>query len=786
MTDKRPFPTETARLQLLIDAVTEYAIYMLDPQGFVATWNSGAQKIKGYRETEIIGVHYSRFFTSEDRLAGEPARNLDEARRVGKFESEGWRVRKDGTRFFASIVLNAIRDEQGQLVGFAKITRDITKRVAAQQALLESERRFRILVEGVVDYAIYMLDLNGLVYNWNIGAERMQGYRAAEIVGQHFSKFYTDEDRAIGLPAKVLDIVRREGRYEAEGWRVRKDGSRFWASVVIDAIRDSTGELISFGKVTRDITERQAAQEALRESDRQFRLMVRSVTDYAIYMLDRNGIVTNWNAGAQRIKGYSADEIIGHHFSRFYTEQDRAAGHPARALDVARNEGRFEAEAWRLRKDGSLFWASVVIDPVLDDDGKLAGYAKITRDMTERREAQLALQKAQAQRSQMQKMEALGQLTGGIAHDFNNILMIVMGHLSKLKRLVGADPAGTRSAETIEMAAKRAGTLTRQLLSFSRRQSLNPEVIDLGEWIGSFTQMLSSSLGAAIKIVVRIAPTAWKVKIDLSEFELALVNIAINARDAMPDGGEVTIAVDNVRFEAKDSALGLEGEYVSVSVADTGSGIPPDIVPKVFDPFFTTKPFGKGTGLGLSQVYGFAHQSGGSVGIESELGRGTMFTLYLPRETAGAPRASDGPRAEFVDGAGGILLVEDNPEVAEISRSMLEQLGYKVEVAGDAQSALEMVERASGHIDLIISDIVMAGKMDGRALARTVRDQYPQLPVMLMTGYADAQVAGEFPVLRKPFELGELSRAAANAIAQHAKPPANLVDLREAKRGRTK
>jgi PAS domain S-box-containing protein len=287
---------EVQPLQLLVDAISDYAIYMLDPDGAVVSWNSGAQRIQGYEQGEIVGQHFSRFFTPEDRANGLPGRILQEARQTGRSETEAWRLRKDGSRYLATSVVQPVRDGAGQMLGFAEITRDITERRAAQEALLESERRFRLLVEGVVDYAIYMLDPSGLVVNWNAGAQRLKGYSADEIVGKHFSRFYTREDRATGLPTRMLDLAAREGRYDDEGWRVRKDGSRFWASVVFDAIRNEEGELVGFAKVTRDITERQAAQEALQESERQFRMLVESVVDYALFTLDPNGIVTNWNS----------------------------------------------------------------------------------------------------------------------------------------------------------------------------------------------------------------------------------------------------------------------------------------------------------------------------------------------------------------------------------------------------------------------------------------------------------------------------------------------------------
>ncbi len=278
----------------------------------------------------------------------------------------------------------------------------MVQNVTQQRSLFDSERRFRLLVEGVVDYAIYMLDPNGIITNWNTGAKRIKGYEAGEVIGRHFKMFYLPEDREAGMPARSLAIAREKGKFETEGWRLRKDGTKFLASIVIDAIYED-GELIGFAKITRDITEQSKAAEALKDSERHFRLLVNGVTDYALYMLDPNGIVTNWNAGGLRIKGYRPEEIIGQHFSCFYSPADQAAGRPARALQLALENGRYEEEGWRVRKDGTFFWASVVIDPIRDDDDKLLGFAKITRDISERREAQLNLEKLQRQLAESQK-----------------------------------------------------------------------------------------------------------------------------------------------------------------------------------------------------------------------------------------------------------------------------------------------------------------------------------------------------------------------------------------------
>jgi PAS domain S-box-containing protein len=620
-----------------------------------------------------------------------------------------------------------------------------------QRGLVESERRFRLLVEGIIDYAIYMLDPQGIVINWNAGAKRIKGYEAEEVVGRHFGMFYLPEDREAGMPERSLNTARERGKFETEGWRLRKDGTKFLASVVIDAIYEE-GELIGFAKITRDITDRHRSAEALKESERHFRLFVSGVTDYALYMLDPNGIVTNWNAGGQRIKGYLPEEIIGRHFSRFYSAADQAAGRPARALRLALEHGRYEEEGWRVRKDGTFFWASVVIDPIRDDENNLLGFAKITRDVSERREAQQNLEKIQRQLAESQKLDALGQLTGGVAHDFNNLLMVVTGNVQALKKIAGNDAKSLRAIQAIEAASQRGASLTRQLLTFARRQSVNPQTIDLAHCIHSVRHVLDTGLGGSAQLHVHADDDVWPVTVDPVEFETALVNLVVNARDAMPNGGIITIRAGNIHI---DDGI-RKGDYVAIKVDDTGVGIPPDVIAKVFDPFFTTKPIGKGTGLGLSQVHGFTHQAGGTIAVASELGKGTTFTICLPRGELRVAR----PESEVSSiGSGTVLLVEDNPDVANASTGLLEQLGYSVRWVSNAEAALKEVERDG--IDFVFSDIVMPGKMDGLGLARAIKQKHPGLPILLATGYSEAaqNARADFPILRKPYQLHELSRA---------------------------
>jgi signal transduction histidine kinase len=394
---------------------------------------------------------------------------------------------------------------------------------------------------------------------------------------------------------------------------------------------------------------------------------------------------------------------------------------------------------------------------------------------TERREAQAALELTREQLAQAQKLEALGQLTGGIAHDFNNLLMIVGGHEQILRRrLKPTEPRIIQALEAIRTAAKRGETLTRQLLTFARRQSLNPMVVELRERAEGIRQMLSSSLRGNIALVYDLPDDVWRVEIDIGEFELAMVNIAINARDAMPDGGTLTLRARNVTLSrgtnaSRDATADqLEGDFVELALTDTGIGIAQEHIAKVFEPFFTTKAIGKGTGLGLSQVHGFAHQSGGTVTAASAPGRGSTITLYLPRARAALTRAQetmDTPLAPHMEGT--VLVVEDNAEVAGVTVALLEQLGYRTLFADNASTALARL-KGRDKIDLVLSDIVMPGAMNGIELAGEIRRQYPHLPVLLTSGYSESARAAEarYPILRKPFELADLVRALGEAMAR--------------------
>ena len=648
--------------------------------------------------------------------------------------------------------------------------------LSRSEAAQTSDDRYQLLVEAITDYAIYMLDREGRVASWNPGARRFKGYEADEIIGRHFSTFYTDAERSQNIPSQALAEAERTGRFEREGWRVRKDGTHFWAHVIIDAIRSPEGTLVGFAKITRDLTERRAAETKLRESQEQFRLLVQSVTDYAIYMLDADGHVASWNAGAQRIKGYAPEEIIGRHFSDFYTEADRAAGLPGIGLETATRNGRWEHEGQRVRKDGTAFWAHVVIDTIRDDAGKLLGFAKVTRDITERREAEAALQAAQATMIRSQKLEAIGQLTGGVAHDFNNLLQVISGNLQLLSKDIAGNARAEMRVQSALAGVARGSKLASQLLAFARRQPLEPRVVNAGRLIRGMDEMLRRALGGEIEVETVVAGGLWNSLIDPDQLENAVLNLAINARDAMNGEGRLTIEASNAflddEYVRQHDELSA-GQYVMIAVTDTGTGIPPDILERVYEPFFTTKAEDKGTGLGLAMVYGFLKQSGGHVKIYSEVGAGTTVKLYFPREVASEDILAGAPSGEVQGGVETVLVVEDDDEVRDVAVSMLTELGYRVVKARDAVSALVVVDSGI-PIDLIFTDVMMPGSLRSPDLARKAKERLPNIAVLFTSGYTqNAIVHGGrldpgVELLAKPYTREALARKVRHVLANQA------------------
>ncbi|GAB2803329.1 hybrid sensor histidine kinase/response regulator [Dyella kyungheensis] len=633
--------------------------------------------------------------------------------------------------------------------------------------------RYELLVDSVVDYAICLINLDGTIASWNVGCERSTGYVAAEVLGKHIRMFYADDALAADEPTAALVTAHDEGRVETEGWRVRKDGSQYWANVVLDLVKTPDGTAIGYASITRDLTERKQAEDRLRRSEEQFRLLLQGVGDCAIYMLDPDGCITSWNTGAQRIKGYTREEILGKHLSTFYTLEDRAAGEPQRALGLAASTGRFEAEGWRVRKDGSSFWAHVIIDRINGDDGRHVGFAKVTRDITARRDADAALADAREALFQSQKLEAVGQLTGGVAHDFNNLLMAVIGSLELLEVRLSHDPHALNLLGNALAGARRGAALTKRMLAFARKQELQPTSIDLKALVQGISSLLQRSAGPTITIDTVFPLALHHILVDGNQLELALLNLVMNARDAMPSGGHIIITAKNETIEQSGHRSALPpGGYVSLSVTDDGHGMDAATLERATEPFFTTKGIGKGTGLGLSMVHGLAEQSGGRLLLRSEAGRGTTAELWLPMAMTAEDALTHEPEAPVPEnsasGAQSILVVDDDPLIAMTMSAVLNDLGHITVEANSAREALDQLSQKN-YFDLMITDYAMP-VMNGLQLIEQVQARWPHLPIILATGYAELPEGSAKSVLRlpKPFGRVDLVRVVDAAAAASA------------------
>ncbi|HWG68261.1 MAG TPA: PAS domain S-box protein [Steroidobacteraceae bacterium] len=511
------------------------------------------------------------------------------------------------------------------------------------------------------------------------------------------------------------------------------------------------------------------AIERLQQSERGFELLVTSVTDYAIFMLDPQGTVVSWNAGARRIKGYDEKEIVGRHFSCFYTEEDRHSQLPSAGLRIAARDGRLETEGWRLRKDGTRFWANVIIDAI-HDQGKLVGFAKVTRDITEKKAAEARLRQAQ-------KMEVVGQFTGGAAHDFNNLLMAISGSLELLRRRLPKDARMLALVDNAMLGAKRGISLTQRMLAFARRQELKLEAVGLADLVGGMSELFERSIGPTVRIEKLFPRRIPAVRTDPHQLETALLNLVLNARDAMPAGGKITISAHEALIAAEHPAGLAPGTYVCLSVNDTGQGMDEDTLSHVTEPFFTTKGVGKGTGLGLSMVDGLAAQSGGKLLLRSRLGQGTDIELWLP--VAAQDAAANDPvrdveptRTEAAETLV-VLAVDDDRLVLMSTVAMLEDLGHKVIDAASGEQALALIDTGT-PVDLVISDQAMPG-MSGVDLVSAIQARRPDMPAILATGYAELPNVAETRLRRlaKPFTQRELAEAVAASIRRARTP---LVD----------
>nr|WP_255683010.1 PAS domain S-box protein [Dyella sp. 2HG41-7] len=677
--------------------------------------------------------------------------------------------RLDGTRVSFMPYPTPLFDDHGRLIGSINVLMDlselsevpsVTVSIAknnkdSADKLAQSERDFELLVRSVTDYAIFMLDTTGHIISWNSGAEKIKGYRADEIIGHHFSRFYTPEDRAASIPQHALSTALREGRYESEGWRVRKNGTRFWANVVIDPVWDN-GEFVGFAKVTRDATTRRHAELALFESERRFRGIVNTALD-AFAQIDEAGRITEWNPQACELFGWTRDQVLGKVLADLCLAQDDSATSSWLRAVWQEHATRKTHQVTAVNRAGKRFAAELNASVLTLASGPLMNI--FMRDLTERMQMETQLR-------QSQKMEALGQLTGGIAHDFNNILQAISASLEVVE-MIGEREGFNSADKHIQNAlssVRRAAGLTHRLLAFARRQALAPKAVAVNGLITGMSELLRHSIGENIALDLTLPDDAWTAHCDTNQLENAILNLVINARDAMPHGGRLRIAVANV--DGTDpAALGVlepNRTFVRITVSDNGSGMPPHVKERAFDPFYTTKSVGQGTGLGLSMVYGFARQSGGHCAIESELGEGTCITVLLPRyEGPTQPAVEKSAIAGQPSTTGEhILLVEDQDVIRTVITEVLVKQGYAVTQASDGLEGVS-IAIAGEPFDLIVTDIGLPG-INGRSLADTVRGRQPYVPILLMTGYdatatsTTTSLPDGMSLLSKPFNVDSL------------------------------
>ena len=616
-------------------------------------------------------------------------------------------------------------------------------------------RIYKLLVEQARDYAVFMLDSEGRVQTWNLGAQRIKGYRPEEIIGRHFSVFYTPDAIARGWPQEELRLAKLEGRFEDEGWRVRKDGSRFWASVVITALRDEDGKLLGFSKITRDLTERKLQDEKLRQSEERFRLLVEGVLDYAIYMVDQDGFITSWNSGAERIKGYSREEILGKHFSRFYTREDIDAGVPWEELHKVRTSGRWQAEGWRIRKNGERFWARVTYSALANPDGSLYGFAKVTQDLSEHRRVE-DLEKT---------ARNMNEFIGMLAHELRNPLAPILTSAHAMAHLPLGGAGHEELRRTIVRQSTQLAHIVEDLVDISRITrgviSVDRRIVDMREIVEQAVETARPLIdGANHRLELSLPAARIAVKGDSARLVQVLCNLLNNSARYTPEGGLISVSVER------------DGAYCIVKVKDNGRGIEPNLMGRIFDMFVQGRaPIQRvdaGLGIGLALARRLAELHGGTLEASSEgAGKGSEFVLRVPVEddaTVPPPQAPAVPTPYQVErDSRRVLIVDDNVDAAHSLSLLLQSIGHETCVAHDGVRALQATTEF--HPDVVLLDIGMPG-LDGYEVARRLRKLRERDPVRIIavTGWnqdADRQSTHEagFDVhLVKPVEIDTLLR----------------------------
>jgi PAS domain S-box-containing protein len=663
---------------------------------------------------------------------------------------------------------------------------------------LNRTRLLEALLDSATDYAIIAMDLDGLVTSWNEGAHRILGWTEEEMIGQPASVFFTLDDRQKGTQHAEMQAAMERGRGSDERWHQKKDGSRFWASGEMMPLKDETGTPQGFLKILRDRTDQRRAAEAQR-ADAEFLHSVLASSGDCIKVLDLDAKLEFMNEGGLRVMEVSDfNAIRGCPWPDFWPAEGQEEAWAA--IETARAGGSARFQGFANTMTGTPKCWDVQVSAIPGVHGRPEKLLAVSRDITEQKriEAELRelnetlerrieqrtreLQVSEDQLRQSQKLEALGQLTGGVAHDFNNLLTGISGGLEMLQtRLArGQFTDLDRFINAAQAASTRAAALTHRLLAFSRRQNLDPKPTNVNRLVAGIEELVRRTVGPAIMVETVLAEDLWTTLCDASQLENAVLNLCINARDAMPDGGKLTIETANTSLDQRRAFERdmLAGEYVMLCVTDTGTGMPPDVIERAFDPFYTTKPMGQGTGLGLSMTYGFAKQSGGQVRIHSLVGEGTTMRIYLPRHLGEEdaerpqPQLAQAPRAQAGET---VLIIDDDPAVRMLVTEVLEDLGYAAIEAADGNSGLKVLQ-SNARIDLLITDVGLPGGINGRQIADAARTSRPDLKVLFITGYAEnAVMRGGYlepgmQIMIKPFTMEALATRIQDVIAgEHAK-----------------
>lgn len=721
--------------------------------GIITSWNLGAEKMYGWKAEEVIGKPIT-FLVAPDRRDELTSINhrVKEGELLRYFETVG--LHKSGRRFDVSVSLSPIHDSEGRLIGTSSIGRDITEQKRASAEIRRTTDLLNAVMDGTPD-AVFVKDLRGRYLLFNQAASRFVGKPVEEVLGRDDTELFGAEDARLVMERdrEVMETGRTTTKEEV----LTSAGATRTFLATKAPYFDGNGNIIGVIGISRDITKMKQADEELRIRDRAIQAVTQGILITDPDQFDNPIIFAS--PGFERMTGYSAEEVVGRN-CRFLQGEGTDPVAIEKVREAIHNRNPCTIEMLNYRKDGSPFWNELSISPVFDPNGRLTHFVGVQTNVTDRRNLEEEFR-------QSQRMEAIGHLAGGVAHDFNNLLAIIIGYSSMLDDMTPEESPAAEFIEEILKAGERSMSLTRQLLAFSRKQVISPKVLDLNEVVRNTEKMLRRLIGEDVVFETRLQEDLMSVKADPGQIEQILMNLAVNARDAMPQGGILTIDTENHILEDLDSSPLSEiqpGAYVALRITDTGVGMTEEVRRRLFEPFFTTKGAGKGTGLGLSVVHGIVKQHQGHIEVKSETYKGTSFQILIPASQEGPARGLTGKQMEMLPrGSETLLLVEDESTLRAMTKRVLSGCGYTVFEAGNGEEALELSHRIKGGIDLLLTDVVMPG-MGGRLLAERLREECPSLKVLYLSGYTDDAVVRhgvmqeQVNFLQKPFTPSSLAK----------------------------